>query len=1012
MSFRLKSSAFDAARPLLDRIHARGWIWRGRQELDGLCCVKDWFEGGGWIAALTPWLDRASGVRETGSLVLLTFERPVECDCARLGRVLPLRRADGALTSFPFAFSGPSDPVRAALADQLLIIYQGDRVMTPLGAFRPVDIADWWRFDGISAEEGTPLPQRPLSHKHRTSSSSTPFDPDGFGAGLEDIRDRIRRMRQSPIRLAAKLVQFVLGSLARIVVWLLILGLIGAILAALAGGGGSEAVGRILVYGFIIGLYLLFRPSKKLIGPAGGKGQGTGAPSGGSIAVPDYSSGFFRRALGWLVWNSALGTGVRDKYGRRLRELEELFRQGRIDEALRKGVSLGGRDRTGDAQEKRGWFGDFPLSGPALRKDFSIRFSLAYVPAYSILTERGFESIRELYRQQAEALAERGDFERAAFIYAELLNDPAAAVRIFERKGDFETAAKLAQGRRLAPHLFIPLWFKAGQKERALRLAAQYDAFADLLLHVKDSDPFHQEVVKAWSARLIETGDFKRALEMTEKYAGLLPERRLWILQALDRDQTDPVLAARALRCLPEDYRDRLEALLGQFIAGTGPDQAAGRIQLARRMADATFESAATDASYFAGRLPLWGLPLLRALLHDEARHGSDKDRRDGALALSEASGQFALRVDLRRLNRVTSTAAAPPARHIVMNDRGGLTPVRELVCVPGNRLLIAYETGALHLTTLDGRRIWADQVHNFRGFAPILAGNTIIIVRQEIEGTALSLLDLHDRTHKDIGFFGLEAFHSQASEIGWTVFAGGRALMLDTSSLIAAAKNGGGALQHHWAIPITEPGRLCGFRDHTEQASFLFHRKLAGLLELWTLQKPTLKVDCRFISKGDYKLAPDTQTYGWLGGSHFHGRSEDGARIETLIMPTLDYSLATERRMVSEGKGWLLPHQTISAPLWDVKSLVWCSAKTEARTASVPSTSREKAPKMVKWFGAFQNSQNSLQDTFTIEFPGADRVDCRIASHSSLAAVFDDIGRIAVIDCERERLLFRNEGT
>ncbi len=77
-----------------------------------------------------------------------------------------------------------------------------------------------------------------------------------------------------------------------------------------------------------------------------------------------------------------------------------------------------------------------------------------------------------------------------------------------------------------------------------------------------------------------------------------------------------------------------------------------------------------------------------------------------------------------------------------------------------------------------------------------------------------------------------------------------------------------------------------------------------------------------------------------------------------------------------------------------------------------MPSTSREKAAKMVKWFGAFQNSQNSLQDPFTIEFPSADRVDCRIASHSSLAAVFDDIGRIAVIDCERERLLFRNDGT
>src|SRR5687768_16580590 len=101
MSFRLRPSAFDAARPLIDRIQAQGWIWRGRQELAGLCCVKAWFDGPGWIGALTPWLDHAARVEETDSLVVLHFDAPLECDCAQLGRVLPLRRVHGALCSFP-----------------------------------------------------------------------------------------------------------------------------------------------------------------------------------------------------------------------------------------------------------------------------------------------------------------------------------------------------------------------------------------------------------------------------------------------------------------------------------------------------------------------------------------------------------------------------------------------------------------------------------------------------------------------------------------------------------------------------------------------------------------------------------------------------------------------------------------------------------------------------------------------------------------------------------------------
>lgn len=275
MSFRLSASAFDAARPLLDRVQPRGWIWRGRQELDGLCCPKDWFDGEGRIAALTPWLDHAAAVRETDSLVVLDSEKPLACDCATLGRVLPLRRIEGALASFPFAHPVGSG---AVLADHLLIIDQGERVLSPPGAFRPIDIARWWDFSAIDAEESTALPSRPLRGAEEVSSSITRFDPDAFEAGLEKVRDRIDRQRCSPMRFGGRLTLGVLGGLVRVIAWLMIIGVVISIATALNSDNGGLPWVRVLA--FVITLYILSIRAKRLVGPPDGKAQGPGGGQG------------------------------------------------------------------------------------------------------------------------------------------------------------------------------------------------------------------------------------------------------------------------------------------------------------------------------------------------------------------------------------------------------------------------------------------------------------------------------------------------------------------------------------------------------------------------------------------------------------------------------------------------------------------------------------------------------------------------------------------------------------
>lgn len=1006
MSFRVKPSAFDAARAPLDRLQARGWIWRGRQALDRLACFKDGFQGQGWIGALTPWLDKAAELRETDRLILLRFEKPVEADCAALGRLIPLKQSDGVLASFPSALSG-GEATRNALSGQLILIHQGERLNVPLSDFRPVDAAGWWSFDGLAAEESIALPMVAGGARERPSQSSTPFDPDAPEAGLESVRDRVRKARASPARQLWGLFAGLLGAIARLLIWLLIIGLVLNLAFALARGDSDAPLTNLLVCLFLIGLFFLFRPSPKLIGPpGGGAGQGRAAGSAASGGGQVHTPGMMRRALGWLVWNSALGTGVRHKYGQRLRELEKLFAQERFDEALRKAISLGAEAKTKPA--KRGWFGDFPLIGPGLRKDLNIRDQTIETPAYGILTDIGFESIRELYRKQAAAFAERGDYDRAAFIYAELLNDPASAVTMFERKGDFATAARLAQGRRLPPTTFVPLWFRAGERQRALRLAAQFDAFAELSAHVKDGDPFHKELTQAWAKRLIDTGDHARALAMTERYADLAVQRRLWMKQAIEKDgdAIDAVLLARLLKCAPPGTAERAERRLAQLLAGQRDEDAAARIALAANLASRKFEEAAAEADFERQRLPLIALPLLRRLLADEAAAGARQDRRDAATALAEAAGQFALRVDLRRLHKVPSPPSAP-VRTVTMAPAVGLPALRDLLCLPGDRLLAAHETGALVLSTFDGRRLWSDHVPGVIGLAAIGPGR-IAVIRKEIEGTALSLVDLDARTHRDIGLFRIDSFSRHASEIGWLIFGGGRVAMLDTASLIAAAAEGGGPIEHHWTVPLTEPGRLLGFSDQPGAARFLFHRAEGGLLELWSLHKSNLQVTCCFLLPPERKTTP-AQTYGWQGGSDFAARSGNGEHVEILTAAAQNYTLDDERRLIAERKSWLAPSQTAAASETGPRTLLWCiETSGGARGGSVPSTRRDEAEKGASWYGALSHAPKQM---FSAHFPSAARLALRTSGTPRHAAIFDDLGRILVFDLERDAVLYRNDG-
>ncbi len=612
-----------------------------------------------------------------------------------------------------------------------------------------------------------------------------------------------------------------------------------------------------------------------------------------------------------------------------------------------------------------------------------------------------------MYREQVQELIKNEDYEHAAFICAELLNDPAAAVEIFERKGDFKTAAKLAQGRKLPPETFIPLWYKAGEKQKALQLAAQYDVFAALYNSVPKEDPFFKDLVTAWSHRLLTLNNYLKALELTEKIESLQEERQKWISDALVMHPNDPTLLARAIKCLKEEHEQQLADLLNNFLQKEDPESRNNQIELAEHLTSKNFEKVGVQENFLSQRLPLLALPLLRKLISDEAHYGANQKRKKACLNLSIAAKQQALRVDLRRLNQANKIKKPEPQRQAKLKPATDQNPINSLIMIDENRLLIAYKSGALHLINRNGRVLWSDHIHNIVGLVPIGSSNTIIVIRDEIEGRALSLLKLTEGTHKDIGFYDIQNFHSEASDFGWLVFLNNKVCMIDIGSLIKAAGQSDMQLEHHWSVPVSEPGTLLCFLETPSEVSFLFERLESNLLELWALNKATLEVSCSFlVEKSEHFKNSDT--IGWLGNGSFCTFSKSSSKLEKHWLTKTQYSLETERKLISTTDPESLRGKIVGAFPLDANSLIWgVKQNITSRATSVPTTNQTREVNSLIWKATLWGNESKL---FRLEFPDANHIATHVLKDHKIATVFDDNGRFIVIDFNNDQIFSRND--
>lgn len=910
----LKPAPLEGAREPTALLVREDWIWRGQQFLDGIYVARTGDQAEDWRASAADYLPLAGSIIETDDAAIILFDEAQTVDCSMLGAALPLRRLHGALSSFPFKTPQNDRLAAAIGDTLLIVHQGAVRKtelsrFRQADLANWYDVSEVVIETGVAPSRRPGVPDvTPLKMSREHLFEQTYFD-----AGLRDVREAVGRVPDkirwsevvrrfggplvialfavalgvavlSGLIPASKLLAPVVATFSALVAFTLyrmlairrsaqtrqgqakasstspnkrassnipiiivaVVALFTAVLRSNSSGGGLTGIlaGAMVVLAVV---WLFYRVGGRFgITGSSAAAASKSADANESGSAPQRDAGFLRRFFEKLLQNTPLADLALRKYDRRVAELRRLFAEGRLEEALKKSLALGE-----PPPPDMNVHADAPIAGPGIRKRLEIQATQAKPnSALAALPVGAREELEVLYRAHAEKCVANGDFEHAAFILSELLNDAEAAVKVFADAGKFSIAARLAQGRRLSPSLFIPLWYRAGEHERALRLAERHDAY-DLLLRSTDEsqEAFRGLIRRAWSERLAAVGDYVTALAVSEPLAGeddaLQARRQDWMAEGLVAANIDGAIIARALKALraaSDGAADPAMAAVERLLQDHSIEAARQRKHLAELLLEPGFEPGIVEA-YRDQRLPHVADQLTRALLVDHAEFGL-LSSRDLLSSLADAGGQTTLAADIRRLPKVLKTQLVDAPRRFIVGPKSGAMGV--VACAPmrGKRLLAAYEDGSLRLFNSRNAEIWRDQLWNPRDIVPIAPGRLAIVIREEPNERRLSIVDTETLRYADIGPLDLQAWATTAARYGWLVYADNQVLNLRLDQFLAPLSGGTvETLEYHWATPITIDGRMLGLRFANESgdALWLFERT-DGVLERWRVARNDLR--------------------------------------------------------------------------------------------------------------------------------------------------------------------------
>jgi hypothetical protein len=446
-----------------------------------------------------------------------------------------------------------------------------------------------------------------------------------------------------------------------------------------------------------------------------------------------------------------------------LAKMLDLFERGDLDEALRHAIPLGGQP----AEHVQ------PALLPPRPRD---TLALAAGPRRTAtaigLVDDLYATLRQRYRAAFEKLDRQGDVDRAAFVLAELLQLTAEAVAYLEKHKRFALAAELAEARGLPAEYAVRLWFRAGQRRRAIALARRQDCFAMAVERLEREDREAGQALRLeWADACASAGDYLGAAQVARNVDAAKNLVRSWVERALELGgataSTASVLKLEIDGDAFAEVCDRMNETLCDpsplalpakqaFYAALQGSSAPGATVLARAAARAALaDRLRTPRSVVEGLVSKAGDPSLR--LH----------------ALRPATVQ-------RPTMPPPSGEAKPIVHQRTASDSGGLA-IADAALVTGNRVLVALGELGVRLLALDGRT-----VARFDAPASALVvssrGDRALAVMGRDGALEVARIDLVRRRVQRWGVLEASAFARSFDGALWFVGRGAGVLALDAT--------------------------------------------------------------------------------------------------------------------------------------------------------------------------------------------------------------------------------------
>lgn len=425
-----------------------------------------------------------------------------------------------------------------------------------------------------------------------------------------------------------------------------------------------------------------------------------------------------------LLLRSPAGRIIRGKHARYLHKLSEQFRQRQWDEALRDAVGLGSGDGRGSTWR-------IPRRRTSITPTLSWAAggpSVAYGPGV-------YYELHNLYRKAADDLEKAGRIEQAAFVHADLLDDPAAAVNVLERHGHLRLAAELAEGRDLDPDLVVRLWWRFGRRDRAITVARARGAFAGAVDRLSTVDPeAATELRREWVASCQQAGDHLAAVEAAWPDEGLRPMVVDDIRAGIAR--RGPTAARLTAYLLTADPAPAVMRQALELVADTSAEHQPERDEFVSALATLATADVAADRQISTAAL--------RSIVRDGLPDGESRAATRRAVRSLENRADPLAVADTTTLTSRRRRQTRSPLRLTAPREPGQLQ-VHDVATLPDGSILVSHGNLGARLLTADGRvrARWDVPTHRL-----VLADHSGTALLLSIQGslTEVHRLDLDSR--------------------------------------------------------------------------------------------------------------------------------------------------------------------------------------------------------------------------------------------------------------------------